>query len=194
MRKNVIAVMMATALVPGLLAAQASPQDQQKAMEAYAKAAAVTANHDVLKALVGHWDVTATMWMMPGASPSTTKNTVDGTLIMGGRFVRIDYRGTMMGQPIEGLQITGYDNMKKTYTTFWIDNSSTSFYLLEGSFDPAKKTLVQTGRWADPMGGTTPVRAVTTIVSPDEFMFENYMTLPDGKEFKSLEYRAVKLK
>ena len=194
MRTNAIFGLLAVALVPALLTAQASPQDQQKAMEAYAKAAAVTANHDVLKMFTGHWDATATMWMMPGAPPSTSKNTVDGTPMMGGRFVRLDYKGTMMGQPFEGMQITGYDNIKKTYTTFWIDNSSTSFYLLEGPYDPAKKAFVQTGQWADPMGGTTPVRAVITIVGPNEYLYENYMTLPDGKEFKSLEYRAIKQK
>lgn len=193
MKKALMILLMAT-MALGAAFAQTSAQDQQKATEAYMKAAAVTADHAILKVFVGRWDATATMWMMPGTPPSTSKNTVDAVLILGGRFVQLNYKGTMMGQPFEGMQITGYDNMQKTYTTFWIDNSSTAFYLLTGPYDQAKKTFEQKGNWADPMGGTTPVRTVTRIVSPDEFVFENYMKLPDGKEFKSLEYRALRKK
>jgi len=192
--KKALFSLLALALACGAAFAQTSAQDQQKAMEAYMKAAAVTADHEALKFFVGHWDASATMWMMPGTPPSTSKNTVDAFLVLGGRFVQMNYKGTMMGQPFEGLQITGYDNMQKTYTTFWIDNTSTAFYLLAGPYDKATKAYDQKGTWADPMGGTTPVRTVTRIVGPDEFVFENYMKLPDGKEFKSLEYRAVRKK
>jgi hypothetical protein len=192
--KKVLLTLLVAVMALGTASAQASAQDQQKAMEAYMKAAAVTTDHAALKFFVGHWDATATMWMMPGTPPSTSKNTVDAVLIFGGRFVQMNYKGTMMGQPFEGLQITGYDNMQKTYVTFWIDSSSTAFYLLSGPYDKAAKAYDQKGNWADPMGGTTPVRTVTRIVGPDEFVFENYMKLPDGKEFKSLEYRALRKK
>ncbi len=36
-------------------------------------------------------------------------------------------------------------------------------------------------------GGSTGVRAVTKLVSKDEFVYEMYMIGPDGKEFKALE-------
>lgn len=38
------------------------------------------------------------------------------------------------------------------------------------------------------------VRAVTRIVGPDEYVYEMYMGLPDGKEFKSMEARYVRKK
>jgi hypothetical protein len=115
-------------------------------------------------------------------------------MILGGRYVRLTYRGEMMGQPFEGLQISGYDNIAKAYTTFWIDNSSTSFYLLKGTYDAAKKTYTFTGRWADPVGGETPVRMVIRIVSPDIYESETYMKLPDGKEFMNMSDRSVRVK
>jgi len=43
-------------------------------------------------------------------------------------------------------------------------------------------------------GGTVKVRDITKMISPDEFSYEMYMTGPDGKEFKSLENRAVRKK
>lgn len=177
---------------PGL--AQTSAQDEAKAMEAYMKAGAVTADHEALKYFMGRWKVEARMWTMPGAPPTQSVNINEGEMILGGRYVRLTYKGEMMGQPFEGLQISGYDNIAKAYTTFWIDNSSTSFYILKGTYDAAKKAYTFTGRWADPMGGDTPVRMVIKIVSSDEYISETYMKLPDGKEFLSMVDRSVRVK
>ncbi len=58
---------------------------------------------------------------------------------------------TMMGQPFEAIQIMGYDNMLKKFQTFWIDNTSTAFFLLYGTYDAAKKTRTDTTKLADPM-------------------------------------------
>ncbi|HDT13068.1 MAG TPA: DUF1579 domain-containing protein [Candidatus Aminicenantes bacterium] len=181
-------------LSAALGSAQMPEQDQAKAMEAYTKAAAVTAEHKALEYFAGRWKVEAKMWAMPGAPPTESVNTNEGEVILGGRYVRLTYKGEMMGQPFEGLQISGYDNIAKAYTTFWIDNSSTSFYLLRGMYDAAKKTYTFKGSWADPLGGETPVRMIIKIVSPDEYVSETYMTQPDGKEFLSMIDRSVRLK
>jgi hypothetical protein len=174
--------------------ARMSGQDQAKAMEAYMKAGAVTADHQALKYFAGRWKVEAKMWAAPGAPATESVNTNEGEMILGGRYVRLIYKGEMMGQPFEGHQISGYDNIAKAYTTFWIDNSSTSFYLLKGTYDAAGKTYTYTGRWTDPLGGESPVRMVVRIVSADEYVSETYMTMPDGKEFLNMSDRSVRVK
>jgi hypothetical protein len=35
---------------------------------------------------------------------------------------------------------------------------------------------------------------VIRVVGPDEYVSETYLTLPDGKEFKSMEDRSVRKK
>lgn len=192
-----MAVSLAALMSLGFLAplrAQTSPQDQQKAMEAYMKAGAVTEDHAYLKRFAGSWTAATTMWTTPGQPPATSENSFEGRMILGGRFVALDYKGTMMGQPFEGLQITGYDNMQKKYLTLWLDNTSTSFFELAGTLDVKTDTITQTGNWADPMGGTSKVRAVTRFINPNEYVFEQYMVLPDGKEFKSMEMRCARKK
>jgi hypothetical protein len=189
--KKTIGTLFLLALAAGIGLAQV-PADQQKAMEAYQKAGAVTANHQALKYFVGRWDVESTMWTAPGAPPTVSKNTDSGTLIMGGRFVRMDYRGRMMNQPFEGMQISGYDNIENRYKTFWIDNSATSFYLLSGTYDEASTTYTFTGRWPAPLGGMTPVRMIVKIMGPDEFTSETFITTLDGKEFKSMSDRYTR--
>jgi hypothetical protein len=180
--------------VPLVGVAQVSEQDQAKAMEAFMKAGAVTAEHKALEYFTGRWKVESKMWTAPGAPPTESVNTNEGRMILGGRYVLLNYKGEMMGQAFEGLQISGYDNLAEVYTTLWIDNTSTSFYLLKGTYEAAKKSYTFTGRWADPAGGETPVRMVVRIVSPDVYESETYMTLPDGKEFLNMSDRSVRMK
>jgi hypothetical protein len=44
------------------------------------------------------------------------------------------------------------------------------------------------------MGGMSKVRAVIRFSGTDAFVFEQYMVLPDGKEFKSMEMRCTRKK
>lgn len=175
--------------------AQQTEQDQQKMMEAYMKIMAVNENHAYLKNFLGEWDVSTKAWMQPGTEPVVSQNSSTARMIMGGRFLKIEFTGEMFGQPFEGLQIVGFDNFQKKYMTFWIDSSSTAFYLLSGTRDESANVITDTGDWTDPMtGGTIGVRAVTKLISEDEYVYEMYMIGPDGNEFKTLENRAVRKK
>jgi hypothetical protein len=188
-----IAAMSATAALSA--AAQEMPADQQKAMEAYAKVMSPNENHAFLKNFAGEWNTESKAWMQPGAPPTVSQATADAELILGGRFVMTKFHGSMFGQPFEGIQILGYDNLQQKYTTFWIDNSSTVFYLMSGARDTSGSVVNQAGMWPDPMsGGTIAVRDVTRVVSPDEYTYELFMTGPDGKEFKTLENRVSRKK
>ena len=190
---GVLAMMISMCVDMGL--AQESGQDQQKMMEAYMKTGALNENHAFFKSFAGKWDVTTKAWMQPGAEPSLSQSTARAELILGGRFLRIEITGTMFGQPFEGLQILGYDNMKKKYNTFWIDSTSTAFFTTEGTRDEKSKVITETAEWADPMtGGTMKVKTKTTLIGEDEYVFEMFMVNPDGTEFKSLENRAKRKK
>lgn len=173
----------------------AQQDQQQKAMEMYMMLGAVNQNHLYFKNFVGTWDVKSTMWMMPGAPPAVSQNTSEAELILDGRFLTMKIKGVMMGQPFEGLQILGYDNLQKKYITFWIDNTSTAFYMTTGVRDSVTKIVTETGDWPDPMsGGTIKVRATTKMTNADEFVYEMFMMGPDGKEFKTLENVATRRK
>lgn len=175
--------------------AQAGGQDQQKVMEMYAKLGAVNEHHDWFKPFAGEWKTSGTMWMYPGSEPAKFENRVSAELILGGRFLKMATKGQMMGQPFDGFQISGYDNLQQKYVVFWIDSTATAFYLTTGTLDPAKQTMTETGLWPDPMSGKqVKVRNVTRRMGPDEFVYESYMTLPNGQEFKTLEQRVVRVR
>ncbi len=105
------------------------------------KAGAVTVEHKALEYFAGRWRVEGKMWAAPGAPPTESVNSNEGEMILGGRYVRLTYRGEMMGQPFEGLQISGYDNIAKAYTTFWIDNSVDQLLPAEGDLRRGQEDL-----------------------------------------------------
>jgi hypothetical protein len=175
--------------------AQEAQQFDQEMIEEYMKLQAPNENHEFLKNFVGEWDVATAVWMQPGAEPIKIQNKAKVELIFGGRFLKIDIKGTMFGQPYEGIQIMGYDNQQKKNISFWIDNSSTSFYLTSGSREKDKNVITETAIWPDPMTGEDmKVKLITTLISKDEYSLEMIMILPDGSEFKSMESLSKRIK
>ena len=172
--------------------AQQSAPDSQKVAQDVMKLMMPGENHAFLKNYVGDWQIESAVIMAPGTAPQTSQSTSHAEMIMGDRFVMTRFMGTMFGQPFEGLQIIGYDNIAKKYRSFWIDNGGTSFYTTSGKLDKTGKVLRETGQWPNPMGkAQMPVRAVTRFTGPGEFTYELYMTGQDGKEFKAVENKAV---
>jgi len=175
--------------------AQETKTEEQMMEEAYMKYAMPDKNHEFLKKFAGTWEVESKMWIKPGTEPSVSNLTSEGKMILGGRYLYFVFKGTMMGQPFKGIQIVGYDKFEKKYRTFWIDNSSTPFFLTSGNLDESGKVLTETGTWPDFMtSGTSKVKMVTKIVSDDKIIYEMYMIAPDGTEFKSMENTSTRKK
>ena len=185
MKKTIVLLILCLAVMP-LLAQEKPDAERQKAMEAYMKAGAVTANHEFLKKYVGSWDCQVKGWMAPGQPPSVSQGTFHGEMRLDGRFLFMDFKGEMFGQTFAGVQIIGFDNMQQKYISLWMDNSSTFFFLTSGTRQGG--VINESGLWPDPLtGGQVPVRAKTTWISADEYLYEQYMGQPDKSEFKSME-------
>jgi hypothetical protein len=157
-------------------------------MEAWIKAATPGAEHARLKALAGNWTTAVKMWMAAEAPPEESTGTSEGKWIHGDRFVQSSHTGQAMGQPFTGLEILGYDNVKKKYVSNWTDSMGTGMMMSVGTWDEAAKAINYSGEYEDPISGKPKkVRAILKITSNDKHTFEMYDTGKDGKEFKSLE-------
>ena len=162
--------------------AQMSEQDQAKAMEAYMKAGAVTADHEALKYFTGRWRVEGKMWAAPGAPPTESLNSSEGEMILGGRYVRLSYKGEMMGQPFEGLQISRL----RQYCQGLYDLLDRQFF---DQFLPAEGDVRRVQEDLHVHGPLGPIRWAATRRSgwssgssrPDEHESQTFMVMPDGK-------------
>ncbi len=175
-------------------AQKAPPMDpkQQAAMEAWQKASTPGPQHKELAAMAGKWEVTVTSF--EGPKPEVSKGKAVRKMIFGGRWLQEEYEGTYMGQPFQGLGITGYDNVMKKYIFFWTDSMSTTFMTGDGQMDASGKVLNASMSFSDPVSGkAVKMREVLKRESADQETFEMYANGPDGKEMKMMEmtYKRV---
>ena len=192
---NKTIVLLTLCLAVGPLLAQEKPSDaeQQQAMEAYLKAGAVTENHEFLKKYVGSWDCLVKGWAAPGQPPTVSQGSFLGEMRLDNRFLFMDFKGEMFGQPFSGLQIIGFDNMQQKYISLWIDNSSTFFFMTSGTRQD--NIISESGLWPDPLTGSqAPVKARTTWINADEYLYEQFMVMPDKSEFKGMEMSCKRRK
>gem|GEM_PF-321334 len=137
-------------------------------------AATPGAAHKALDSQAGEWDLTTKAWMPGVDAPTESKGKSSTKWILGDRFLQSDVTGEMMGMPMTGLGITGYDNFKKKYVTFWIDSLGTAMYTAEGTFDAAGKVFTYHGKMDEPATGEKdkPVKFVHRVLSADKHVFE----------------------
>ncbi len=168
------------------VAAAADPQTEMMAkMQEYGTP---NENHKVLESMVGSWDHTVKWWKATGTEPEVSTGTTESKWILGGRFVEGAVAGTMMGQPFEGKSVVGYDNVKKEYTSLWIDNMATGVMISSSTYDAATKTFAEKGNFSCPiMGANMAYRGMIKINDENSYVYEMYMTDPEGKEMKSME-------
>jgi hypothetical protein len=146
--------------------------------------------HKVLAQLEGNWDAKVKFYGPAGSGES--KGVMKRKMIMGGRFLKEDFTGDMMGMKFQGMGIAGYNPAKKKYLSTWIDNMSLSIMSYEGTYDAETKTLTNVGEdvWE---GKKMKARDVLKIVSADEQTFDMYRSAGD-KEFKVMEITYTRAK
>ena len=153
------------------------------------------AAHKVLEPLAGKWTYASKFWMSADGKPEESTGTSDQMMIFGGRFLKQDVKGAMMGQPFEGIGYLGYDNIKGEYTMTWMDSMITGTMTMSGQFDAVTKTLHTTGANSCPMTGekARAMRWDWAITDDAHNTFTGYMNGPDGKEFKGMEIVYTKV-
>ncbi len=168
---------------------------KQAAMEKMMKLGSPSEAHKVFEPLAGNWTYTGQFWMDPASPPETMTGTGTNSLIYGGRFLKEEFRGQSPDQPpFEGTGYLGYDNIRKEYTSIWLDNMSTGVMISTGQYDPATKSIAEKSDFSCPITGEThrQARAVWTIVDQNHNTYTSYMTAPDGHEFKAMELRYTR--
>jgi len=168
---------------------------EKAAMEAMMKAGRPGPEHAFLATLAGEWKTVVTNWSAPGKEPTVSEGHNVATMVLGGRYLEERFESTFMETPFRGIGFTAFDNVTHKFVGTWIDEMSTGIFVSEGTLDASGKVLTTVGSYNDPVTGKPQLlRAVMTVVGPDEHRVEMRGKGPDGKEFKMMEmvYRRVK--
>jgi hypothetical protein len=169
--------------------------EEKAMMEAWQKSMTPGAAHKQLDGMVGTWDTKVKSWMAPGAPAMESTGTSDARWVLGGRWIEQRFSGSFMGQPLEGIGYTGYDNVTKHYVGTWMDNMSTGAMVSKGSAAADGKTWNFDSTMADPMTGKSmPIKEKVVVVDNDHHMMEMWSPGPDGKMYKSMEIHYTRKK
>ncbi|WP_153798870.1 DUF1579 domain-containing protein [Foetidibacter luteolus] len=187
MKKIFIAV-----ITIALSAGSATAQDDPAAMKKWMDYMTPGDMQKLLAQSEGEWTTESTMWMAPGAPPTTSTGTCVNKMILGGRYLEAKYSGSIMNMPFEGIGNTGYDNAKKVFMSTWIDNMGTGIIYMTGTWDAATKTITSTGKQVDPMTGKEiDIKQVYKFVDDKHEYMEMFMTV-DGQEMKTMEMKYTR--
>ena len=135
--------------------------------------------HATLAKSAGEWDVTQTMWMVPGQPPVESKATSSASLLWDGRFVQSTFHGDMMGTPFEGHLLMAFDRVDKEYVAVWIDSMSTYLSVSRGT----EKDGVTTFKSNDPdfmTGQKKPGEMVMKWIDDDTYTLTFQEPTADG--------------
>ncbi|MFI4915620.1 MAG: DUF1579 family protein [Phycisphaerales bacterium JB060] len=138
-------------------------------MEMMAQMGAPGPQHKELAVFVGDWKTKMTA-MGPGMEAFNSTGTATFEPIMGGRFIKQTFHGSMMGQDFTGMGLSGYNKASQRYEGVWHDDMNTALLYTTGQ--KTDTGWVYEGEETDPMSGETfAYRHVVTMDGKDAFSF-----------------------
>ncbi|MFL5340320.1 MAG: DUF1579 domain-containing protein [Gemmataceae bacterium] len=183
-----------------LLAIPAAADDKKKTetpdnvAEAMRMAGTPGEMHKKLEPLVGKWDVVMKMWQGPNQPPSESKATAETKWVMGGRFIRTAVTADFGGMKFEGVGVTGYDNLRKTYVGAWIDSMGTGITHSTGKVDDSGKIFTNTFEEIDPLTKQrTKKKEILKIIDADNYE-QTFFNVVGERETKEMEITAKRAK
>lgn len=144
--------------------------------------------HKALEKFLGKW-IIETRFFMAGKPSPPEKGTAEFSWLMAGRWMKSEWKGPMMGHPMEGFMLLGYDNFKQSYVTTAISSMDTAMVHSEGDMDPSGNALLTYGTLDEYLTGEHDkmVKYVWRFASKDKMALEIH-DLPIGeKNTKVLE-------
>lgn len=130
--------------------------------------------HEVLKKMVGDWDLTMKFGGMESKGKVTYK------MGLGGLWLVSDLESDLFGSKFYGHGMDTYDAASKKYVSVWIDSMGTRPMTLEGTYDKDKKELTLSGDGPGMDGKPTKYKSVSSMPDNDTINFTMYMG--DGKD------------
>lgn len=147
-------------------------QDPEAMMKAYLELAKPGPAHAKLAEMAGDWDYVMRSYEDP-EHPMEITGTAAMSMVMGGRYLKQETEGMMMGSPFTGVGVTGYNNITKEYESIWYDNMGTGIMKSVGGAEG--DVIVMHSEYVDPMTRRSmQVKTVMEMLGPDEHRFTWY--------------------
>ena len=185
----------APAAAPPAPVAEKQAVTGKEAVDRWEAAGKINPQHLILKQFAGTWKTKVKAFAGPDIAPEDSTGLAKNSLILGGRYLKEEYKGTAHGKEFQGFGLVGFDNIKGQYVSVWTDTMSTAMMSSRGSYDEKTATLSWENSYVDPITGSEKHgRSIGRIVSPTKYAYEMLEKLADGSEIKILEIEYTKVR
>ncbi len=143
--------------------------------------------HQEMARLAGDYTTTTKFTLQPGTKPEESKGTAKLSMILGGRYLKEESEGTMMGQKFSAFKMYGFNNAAKQFEGVWTYTGGTALMTLTGKSENDGRNITWTGTYADEAGQKKTLHVVTRIVDEDNFVVSLHMDAPEKKSGPVME-------
>ncbi len=145
-------------------------------------ASTLSAPHEALAKLVGHFDRVIKFVGQTGAAAKPSSGTSTFSPVLGGRFILENSKDVVFGRPVEGLRIYGYNDATKQYEMARMYTMSTGITMMNGTSSDGGKTIEYAGETYSAGMGDMPLYARLHWDSENQFTVTMSTTGKDGKQ------------
>lgn len=125
----------------------------------------------MLSNMVGTWDAME-KYKDPSGKEMSSKGVAKFSMTLGGRYLRMDYKSSMMGMNMEGMLLMNYDPKIKMYRSTWYDSMSNEGMTLTGNKKGDNMMVLDSEEMDMEMGGRGKYRYTMTMVDKDKTEFK----------------------
>lgn len=151
--------------------------------------------HNLLADYTGDFKMEITMSMGEGKEPSIVTVKSEHIMLLGGRFLEMKQKGTMMGMDYESILTMGFNNTDRIFALTTITNMGTGTLSLFGEWNEKSKSATLFGKLTNPVTkNTINVKQIVSFVDNDTILIESFDKEGDKPEKKTVEYKLIRNK
>lgn len=151
--------------------------------------------HKLFDKYEGSFKMEISMSMGEEKKPSIVTVASEHIMLLGGRFLEMKQKGTMMGMDYQSILTMGFNNTDKKFALTTITNMGTGTLSLFGEWNEKSKSATLFGELTNPVTkNIINVKQIVSFIDNDTILIESFDKEGDKPEKKTVEYKLIRNK